>query len=74
MAMKFCPSCKRNVNTEYRINWIVAFIFLLLGLLPGVIYIIWGLWKRRCPICKMPDKMLQAPRFDFDDVDQRALP
>gem|GEM_PF-1489713 len=62
--MKYCPNCKRNVNTEGRVNWIIAIVLLIFLFIPGVIYIIWGLVKRRCPICRTQDGMLEAPRFD----------
>jgi hypothetical protein len=60
--MKFCPSCQRNVNTEH--SWSTgALIVLLLFAFPiGLIYLAIR-WKRRCPICHTPEKMLMAPYF-----------
>ena len=60
--MKFCPSCQRNVNTEH--SWSTgALIVLLLFAFPiGLIYLALR-WKRRCPICHTPEKMLMAPYF-----------
>ena len=63
MAIKYCPSCKRNVNTEHSWHIGVMLILLLLGIIPGLIYIAVK-WKYRCPICKTPDSMLLAPKFD----------
>ena len=65
MSMKYCLSCKRNVNTESSINWVVAILLLIFLIIPGIIYIIWKAAKgKRCPICKTSRKYLEAPRFD----------
>ena len=60
--MKYCPSCQRNVNTEH--SWSTgALIVLLLFAFPiGLIYLAIR-WKRRCPVCHTPEKMLFAPWF-----------
>lgn len=63
MVMKYCRSCKRNVNTEHSFNLGLLAVLLFLFFLPGLIYLAWG-WKRRCPICRTPQKMLDNPRFD----------
>ena len=73
MAMKHCPSCKRNVDTEHSWNGVVLVILLILFLVPGLIYL--GVkWKRRCPICHTPEKMLTAPIFDEKEVPSTAYP
>ncbi len=64
--LRYCPSCKRNVRTESKINWILFLILCCIFIIPGIIYLIWGYLSRRCPICKMPAKMLNEPRFDED--------
>lgn len=73
--MKYCPSCKRNVNAEH--SWSVAVLILLVLVgwvllwIPLIIYVVWK-WKRRCPICKTPESMMYAPRFD--DVPAPIVP
>lgn len=64
--MKYCPNCKRNVNTEHSWHVVVLIILLLLGLIPGIIYLIWK-WPRRCPICHTPESMMYAPKFDQEE-------
>ena len=62
LGLQYCPNCRRNVNTEHRMNGIIFVILLLILIVPGIVYLVWG-WPRRCPICKTPAKMLEAPRF-----------
>jgi RNA polymerase subunit RPABC4/transcription elongation factor Spt4 len=63
MGVKYCPGCKRNVNTEHSWNDAVLVILFLFLLIPGIIYAIIK-WHRRCPMCKMNDNMLELPKFD----------
>jgi hypothetical protein len=65
--MKYCPSCQRNVNTEHSWSFIVLIILLILGVIPGLIYLAVR-WKRRCPICKTPESMMYAPQFQQGPV------
>ncbi len=58
--MKYCPSCGRNVNTEHSWHTVVLIVLLILGLIPGLIYLAWK-WPRRCPICHTPEGMMTAP-------------
>ncbi len=64
MALQYCPSCKRNVNTEYRLKGVVLILLLIFFIIPGIIYLVWGLTGKRCPICHTPGKMLEPPRFE----------
>jgi hypothetical protein len=73
MTMKHCPSCKRNVDTEHSWNTVVLVVLLIFFLIPGLIYLAWK-WKRRCPICHTPEKMLTAPKFDDQAVSPGAFP
>ena len=73
MTMKYCPSCKRNVNTEHSWNVVVLVILLLFFLIPGLIYLAWK-WKRCCPICHTPESLLSAPEFDNQANSPTAFP
>lgn len=71
--MKYCPSCKRNVNTERGYNGVVLVLLLIFFLIPGIIY--WAVKrKRRCPICHTPDQMLTAPVFDGSGQGENQYP
>ena len=69
MTLKYCPSCKRNVELESGINWILALILLILAIIPGLLYIIIAAIasKKRCPICGMKEPMMEPPKFDGKD-------
>ncbi len=42
----------------------IFFLLLLLAVVPGIIYLVWGLIKGNCcPICHTPEKMMEGPRF-----------
>ncbi len=63
MTMKWCPACKRNVNTEPGYSLGILIVLLILFIIPGIIY--WAVKRgRRCPICHTPDGMLTAPNLD----------
>jgi hypothetical protein len=71
MTLKYCPSCKRNVQTNYDWNVLVLVILLFLGLIPGLIYVVWKVIKgRSCPICRIPEGMMDNPKFDTDASDK----
>ena len=73
MSMKYCPSCKRNVNTEHGYNGVVLVLLLIFFFIPGIIY--WAIKrKRRCPICHTPDSMLQAPKFEESATPDTSFP
>lgn len=72
LGMRYCSSCKRNVNTERSYSLGLAIILLLLFFIPGLIYLAWGIHKGpRCPICKTPDAMLKNPKFD--ELDEKKV-
>lgn len=71
MTMKYCGSCKRNVDTEHTFSVGLLILLLILFIIPGLIYLAWG-WKRRCPICRTPEKMLDNPRFDNKEDNQTS--
>lgn len=71
--MKYCPSCKRNVNTEHSWSTAVFIILLILGVLPGLIYMVIR-WKYRCPICHTPANMMYAPKFDEQPIQGPQAP
>ncbi len=62
MTMKYCPSDKRNVDTERGYNTVLLVLLILIGLIPGLIY--YAISKKRCPICHTPQSMLENPRWD----------
>jgi RNA polymerase subunit RPABC4/transcription elongation factor Spt4 len=67
MTLRYCPNCKRNINTERGYNAVVLVILLIFFFIPGIIY--WAIKReQRCPICHTPDTMLTAPVFN--DVTQ----
>ena len=63
MTLKWCPSCKRNVDTEHSWNIAILIILFILGVIPGLIYMALT-WKGRCPICHIPDKLMFAPKLE----------
>ena len=72
MTLKYCPSCKRNVNTVPGIGPVAIILHICLGWLllyiPTIIHLIWAFTSgKRCPICCTPEKMLKLPKFDDDD-------
>lgn len=49
----YCPECRKNVNGTTDINWVIFIILLLLGILLGLIYLVYCLTKPKiCPFCK----------------------
>ena len=60
MTMKFCPRDQRNVEPEHSWNLVVLIVLLLLVTLIGLIYLAIK-WKRRCPICHLPEDQLLPP-------------
>ncbi len=63
MVVKYCPSCKRNVNAEHGYNTVALVLLLIFFFIPGVIY--WAVTRKpRCPICHTPDSMLTEPKPD----------
>lgn len=69
MALKYCPRDQRNVETEHSWNTIVLILLLLFFTLIGLIYLAIK-WKRRCPICHLPDDQLLPPQTG----PQQAMP
>lgn len=50
---KFCLLCSRNVIPTKNFNGVVFLILFLLGIIPGILYLIYYLFKSSsCPICK----------------------
>ena len=50
---RFCNLCNRNVIPSKNFNGVVFLLLLFLGIIPGIIYLIYYLAKsRKCPICK----------------------
>lgn len=63
MVVKYCPNCKRNVNTEHGYNTVALVILLIFFFIPGIIY--WAVTrKQRCPICHTQAEMLTEPKPD----------
>ncbi|MEM0488958.1 MAG: hypothetical protein QW707_07150 [Candidatus Bathyarchaeia archaeon] len=51
MGVKYCGFCKRYVTPDSNINWFLAIVLLVLGILPGVVYIVYKVTHKVCPIC-----------------------
>lgn len=50
--MKYCGNCKQYVTTTSGPNIIISIFLLILGIVPGIIYIIWAsLRAGKCPMC-----------------------
>lgn len=61
--LMYCPTCGCNRMTEVKINWIIAIILLLLGVILGVVYIVYCfVEKQQCPVCGTNEKLMQPPR------------
>jgi hypothetical protein len=60
MTMKFCPRDQRNVEPEHSWNTVVLILLILFTGIIGLIYLAIK-WKRRCPICHLPDDQLLPP-------------
>lgn len=63
--LMYCPTCGQNRITTVKINWIIAVILLLLGILFGVIYIAYCFMeKAQCPVCETSAKLMEPPHHD----------
>lgn len=60
MTQKFCPRDQRNVETEHSWNTVVLVLLLIFLTLIGIIYLAIK-WKRRCPICQLPEDQMLPP-------------
>ncbi len=50
--MKYCNNCKQMVEPTKKWSVVFLLILLVLGILPGILYLIYVLFKaKRCPIC-----------------------
>ncbi len=50
--MKYCNNCKQMVEPEKKWSAILLIILLILGIVPGLLYILYiALKKARCPMC-----------------------
>ncbi len=60
--LMYCPQCGTNRLVEPKINWIIAIILLILGVIFGVIYILYCyLEKKQCPVCGTNAKLMEPP-------------
>ena len=69
--IRYCPMCQKNVSTDTQINWIIFILLLILGVILGVIYLIYCLCSsshRKCGICgcttlqpPKPEKIASEP-------------
>ncbi len=63
--LMYCPTCGTNRMTELKINWIIAVLLLLLGIVLGVIYIVYcAVEKQQCPVCGTNRKLMEPPRHE----------
>lgn len=62
--MMYCPQCHENRMTTMDINWIICIILLLLGVVLGIVYLLYCyIEKRRCPVCGTSSKLMEPPRY-----------
>jgi len=51
-GMKYCGNCKRWVTPKREMSVLALVILLILGIIPGIIYLIYYLLKPKvCPMC-----------------------
>lgn len=61
----FCPTCQKNVIASLRINWLIFIILLILGIVLGIIYLVYCFMSsshRKCSICGC--KTLMPPQAE----------
>ena len=73
--MRYCPYCKRMVRPIKYISWGWFVLLVILGVLPGVLYLLlWVLFKRReCPICRGAHFLNAPPEAYPGAVDVRPV-
>lgn len=49
--MRYCPNCKKNVETEKKFNWLAFLLLLFLGGIGGILYVLYYLILKR-PRCR----------------------
>ncbi len=50
------------------INWIIFIILLILGVILGLIYLLYCyLAKQKCPVCGTSADMMQPPKIKYDE-------
>jgi hypothetical protein len=50
--MKYCGNCKQWITTTKGPSIAITILLLILGIVPGIIYIIWAASKGgKCPMC-----------------------
>ena len=48
-----CIHCKNLITPKHRFSWLIWFILVLFGLLPGLIYWLLRHGKHKCPKCNL---------------------
>lgn len=66
----YCPQCHKNQLGSLNINWIIFIILFILGIILGLIYLVYCFTKpRKCPTCKsllqppLPENMVSSKRI-----------
>ena len=66
---KWCPHCKTNREAKMDINWIIFVILLIIGVILGLIYLLYCHYKKRsCAVCKTPAALMEMPKSDNNNV------
>lgn len=66
--LRYCPQCKENRYLTMDINWIIFIILLILGVILGLIYLLYCyLAKQKCPVCDTSADMMQPPKIKYDE-------
>ncbi len=65
--LRYCPQCGDNRYLTMDINWIIFVILLILGVVLGLIYLLYCyLAKQKCGVCGMKADLMEPPRTRFD--------
>ena len=72
----YCPKCQRNVDVSIwdTTSIIILIVLLLIGLLPGLIYLVYKLAKtKRCSYCGTLVNDMEPPRYDTRGPSMRPI-
>lgn len=63
--LRYCPECQQNRYLTMDINWIIFIILLILGVILGLIYLLYCyMVKQKCPVCGTKADLMEPPRME----------
>jgi len=63
--LRYCPQCQQNRYCDMKINWIIFIILLILGIVLGVIYLLYCyLKKQKCAVCGTDANLMEPPHMN----------